>query len=62
MIGIGQITHMYELLQSKKPDSELLNDNFWKLRDKMDDSHRSRILALIYNNKVEEAESILKQL
>lgn len=61
-IHINQIMFMRELLERKKPNSELLTDSFTNLKDRMEDSHRRRILALLYNNKVEEAESILKQL
>lgn len=61
-IHINQIMFMRELLERKKPNSELLTDSFTGLKDRMEDSHRRRILALLYNNKVEEAESILKQL
>lgn len=62
MIGLSKQNYLYSLLQRKNPSSDLLNENFWTKADKLEEPLYKKVLALLFNNKSEEAEKILKDL
>ena len=62
MIGLGQQNYLYSLLQRKNGDSSLLTPEFWSIARKLEVPHYKRILALLYNNKIQEAENELLQM
>jgi len=67
-IGLGQQNYLHTLLQRKNPTSEFLKGDYetgypiYKVAEKLDQKKYKYILALLFNDKVEQAEKELQSI